>query len=108
MTIVPAMMSRRYSDVEEYRSLNGINPAFMCNHFMTCDSGYNFRDQNAALLPKCTAIRYGRKCFRYYGASACLDNVPSHIKCAPPLNSFKDLIRSWSGPSCSCVLCQAP
>ncbi len=80
--------------------LIGINPAFMCNHFTKRDSEYYFRDQ---LLPHL----YGRKSFRYYGAHI-WNNVPSHIKCAPTLKSFKDLIRSWSGLSCSCVLCKAP
>ncbi len=34
---------------------------------------------------------YGRKSFRYYGVHV-WNYIPSQIKCAPTLNSFKDLI----------------
>ncbi len=56
----------RASAVEVYKCLNGVNPAFMCNHFTKRDSEYNFRDQNPVLLPNFNSVTYGRKCFRYY------------------------------------------
>ncbi len=55
----------RASAVEVYKCLDGINPAFMCNRFTKRDSKYNFRDQNAVLLPNFNSVMYGRKSFRY-------------------------------------------
>ncbi len=69
----------------------------MCNNFTERVGEYNFRDQNAVLLPNFNSVKYGRKSFRCYGAHV-WNNVPSHMKrCAPTLNGFKDLIRSRSG-----------
>ncbi len=69
----------RASAVEVYKCLNGITPAW----------------------------RMEESLFRYYGAHVS-NNVPSHMKGSPTLKSFQELIRSWSGPSCSCVWCNAP
>ncbi len=83
----------RASAVEVYKCINGINPAFimfMYNHFTERDSQYNFRELNAVSLPNFTSITYEEKLLDTH----VWNNAPSHIKCAPTLNSFKDLIRS--------------
>ncbi len=92
---------------EVYKCLTEMSPSFMCNHFTKREIEYDLRDQNVVTLPNCKTVTYGRRSFRYCGAHV-WNSVPSHIRSAPTLESFKLMIKSWPGPSWDCVLCKAP
>ncbi len=57
------------------------------------ESEYDLRDQNAVTLPNFKTITYGRKYFRYCGAHV-WNSVLPHIRSAPTLKSFKEVIKS--------------
>ena len=92
---------------EVYKCLNEMSPSFMCNHFTKRESECDLRDQNVVTLPNFKTITYGKKSFRYCGAHV-WNSIPPHIRSAPTLETFKEMIKSWLGPSCDCVLCKVP
>ena len=47
---------------------------------------------------------YGLCSFHYHG-TLLWNSVPEEIKTAPNLNTFKKLIKNWSGTACKCNLC---
>ena len=73
------IMTLRYLAIEVYKCVNGLNP-------------------------KVSPTSHGLKSLKNYGAKI-WNLLPESCKGTISLCEFKDLIKSWNGPKCSCSVC---
>ena len=90
---------------EMYKAINGHSPSYICNLIKERNSQYDFRQSQNVQIPRPNTTKYGKQSFRYFG-SHLWNNLPIHIKQSNDVNSFKRLIKTWSGPSCKCNYCK--
>lgn len=89
---------------EVFKSLKGLNPKFMNDMFEEKEIPYNLRDQHLLVQPKFKKITYGKNTFKYFG-SHLWNLLPNDLKGCTSLDSFKDMISTWEGPNCQCLMC---
>jgi hypothetical protein len=92
------------SDV--FKSLHNLNPSFMNEMFEMKNLTYDLRDSNILFQPKFKKITYGKNTFKYYGAHI-WNVLPNNIKTCTDIVKFKSLLKTWEGPKCQCVMCNA-
>ena len=90
---------------EMYKTKNGLNPAFMREIFCQQESQHNLRNSNDFSLPRIKTVTYGSETIRFRGPQVWA-TVPQFSKDSASLTEFKNKIKSWSGESCHCRLCQ--
>ena len=81
-----------------------------CLRLTYCDkkSSYeelNFRHRSDFIVPFARTVYHGTKTISYLGPKI-WDIVPSELKKAQSLNSFKKSIRKWAPDNCPCRLCK--
>ena len=77
--------------------------SYLSTIFEMSQSPYDMRDKSRLVQPKVNSTSYGLKSFKYYG-SHIWNLLPMHIKSAMSLPEFKELLTTWSGPTCKCSL----
>ena len=89
---------------EVFKTLNDLNPSFMKEVF----TQNSIRDDTRLkLLVKTQRTkRYGTDSLRSLGPKI-WNNLPTEIRGAENLSTFKRLINTWSGPECACRVCSA-
>ena len=65
---------------------------------------YDFRDTSILERSKSNTTKYGLKSFRNYGAKI-WNLLPNNCKSVVSLGDFKNIIKSWNGPSYKCPVC---
>ena len=96
----------QYLMTEIYKTNNGLNQAFMREICCEQESQYNLRrNSNDFSLPRIKTVTYGSETIRFRGPQVWA-TVPKFIKDSTSLTEFKNNIKSWSGESCHCRLCQ--
>ena len=65
---------------------------------------YNLRRNKLNVVPAVNTSHYGTQSFRYF-SSHLWNQIPDQMKSANTINRFKQLLFSWSGPSCQCKYC---
>jgi exonuclease III len=91
---------------EVFKSLHDLNPTFMKKMFKVKDISYDLRASNILWQPKFNMITYGKNTFNYYG-SHIWNLLPNDLKKCTSLDNFKSLLRTWDGPHCQCMMCDA-
>ena len=94
-----------YLMTEMYKTKNDLNPAFMREIFCQHESQYNLKNSNNFSLPRIKTVTYGSETIRFRGPQVWA-TFPQFIKDSASLTEFKNKIKSWSGESCHCRLCQ--
>ena len=89
---------------EVYKTLNNLNPDFMKEMIVPKENVYGLRDDHKVIVPPYNKIRYGKNTFSYFG-SHIWNLLPNETKSAVSINSFKSMLKSWEGPTCSCSAC---
>ena len=84
--------------------VNKLNPEYLNEMFTTKKCQYNLRDTSILERFKSNTTRYGLKSFRNYGAKI-WNLLPNNCNSAVSLDDFKNMIKSWNGPSCKCPVC---
>ena len=87
--------------IELFKILEGMTPNYLCELFVKADTPNGTRDKCKLMQPLKRTSTYGLRSSQYYGAHV-WNILPINIKTAQSLHEFKSLIRSWSGPTCSC------
>ena len=89
---------------EVFKTLNDLNPSFMKEVF----TQNSIRDDTRLkLLVKTQRTkRYGTDSLRSLGPKI-WNNLPTEIRGAENLSTFKRLINTWSGAECACRVCSA-
>ena len=54
--------------------------------------------------PLVRTVTYGIKSLRYFGAKL-WNNLPADLKSACSLADFKEILKTWTGPTCACEVC---
>ncbi len=67
---------------------------------------YDFRDSHILYQQMFKKITYGKNTFKYYG-SHIWNLLANDLKKPTNISSFKDLIKTWEGPQCQCLMCGA-
>ena len=98
------MMTLRLLAIEVFKCVNELNPKYMNEMFTIKKCPYNFRNTSILERSKSNTTRYGLKSFRNYGAKI-WNLLPNNCKSAVLLGDFKNMIKSWHGPSCKCPVC---
>ena len=98
------IMALRYLAIEVYKCVNGLNPKYLNDIFTIKKCKYDLRDDSLINRNKVSTTSHGLKSFKDYGAKI-WNLPPESCKGAISLREFKDLIKSWNGPKCSCSVC---
>ena len=69
------------------------------------ENHYNFRNYNGFRLPFARTVYHSTESISYLGPKV-WDIVPTELKNAQSLNSFKRSIRRWMPNNCPCRLCK--
>ena len=67
-------------------------------------SYHSTRRPSNLFIPQVNQTTFGLRSFRYQG-TLLWNSLPEETKTAPNLNTFKKLIKNWSGPACKCNFC---
>ena len=98
------IMALRYLAIEVYKCVNGLNPKYLNDIFTIKKCKYDLRDDSLINTNKVSTTNHGLKSFKDYGPKI-WNLLPESCKGATSLGEFKDLIKSWNGPKCSCSVC---
>ena len=66
---------------------------------------HHFHDTSILERPKSNTTKYWLKSLRNYGAKT-WNLLPNNCKSVVSLGDFKNIIKSWNGPSCKCPVCR--
>ena len=89
---------------EKYKALNHMGPVYMNNLIIPNQSNYSTGRPLNLFMPRVNQMTYGLHSFRYQG-TLLWNCLPEEIKTAANLNTFRKLIKNWSGPACKCNFC---
>ena len=92
---------------QNYKTLNQQNPGFMSNIFKLSSSNRVTRKDSVLNLQieRPNQANFDEESLRAL-ESDIWNNLPSHIKFAKSLSTFKNLIKFWNSVSCQCDLCK--
>ena len=90
--------------IKIFKILNEFAPSYLLTIFEMSQSQYDMRDKSRLVQPKVNSTLYGLESFQYYG-SHIWNLLPMHIKSAISLPEFKELLITWSRPTCKYSLC---
>ena len=86
--------------IEVFKTLHDLNPVFMKDIFIK-----NTRSEsNKLYVQSHKAKTYGEKSLRILGPKI-WNALPDNIKNSTSLAIFKNLIKTWAGPICTCNMC---
>ena len=89
-----------------YKIINNIAPEIVCEIlYLDNPSRYNLRLNSEFQTFNPRTVRYGTESLTFL-ASKIWQLIPSDIKCAPTLESFKNKIKLWQTKDCPCRLCE--
>ena len=98
------IMTLRLLAGDVFKCVNKLNPVYLNEMFTIKKCPYDFRDTSVLERSKSNTTRYGLKSFRNYGAKI-WNLLPNNCNTAVSLGNFKNMIKSWNGPSCKCPVC---
>ena len=86
--------------IEIFKTLHDLNPSFMKNIFIK-----NTRSEsNKLYVQSHKAKTYGERSLRTLGPEI-WNALPDDIRNETSIDTFKNLIKTWTGPSCTCNMC---
>ena len=93
--------------VEIFKTLNNLNPSFMIEIFSLKQMDKPVRKKYELNLdiPSYNQVTFGREALTFFGPKR-WNSLPSHIKSAENLVSFKTMIKFWNGETYSCKICR--
>ena len=96
----------RFLCIEIYKTINDLNPEYMKDIFIRQDTIRQRRKQNENNLkvPRKNTVKFGANSLSSLGPKI-WNSLPSHIKNAKNLDTFKTLIKVWDGIKCKCNFC---
>ncbi len=96
--------------IEIFKTLKNLNPDYMKEIFTKNENPYRLRDnsrhENDLVNSKYKAFTYGECSLKNLGPKI-WNALPTVFKCANSLFTFKQLMKTWDGPNCTCEMCKA-
>ena len=65
---------------------------------------YDLRDNSLLERPAARLTNFGLKSFKSYGAKI-WNLLPAPYKMGVSFDTYKNMIKTWSGPTCKCSVC---
>ena len=93
----------RFLAIEIFKTINNLNPSFMKEIF-TLNTKRDV-SRNKLVVKTQSTKRYGTDTLRSLGPKI-WNCLPTDLKNSVSLNTFKILIKTWSGPNCRCSNCR--
>ena len=90
--------------MEMFKCINKLNPMFLNDIVIEKRMCKDFRDPSIMKIPKFNKIKYGKKTFSYYGPHI-WNQLPVILKDNLDFMTFKKLLSTWNGPTCTCNCC---
>ena len=97
-------MTLRCMAIEVYKCVNNMNPQYLNEMFTLKKCTYHVRDNSLLERPAVRLTSYGLKSFKSYGAKI-WNLLPATHKLGVSFDTFKNMIKTWSGPTCKCSVC---
>ena len=91
--------------IEIFKTLKNLNPSFMHNIFSFRTSNYSLRNPNNLNHFRPNQVTFGSNSLSAMGPQI-WNCLPNELKSAESLNSFKNIIKQWDGPTCKCNACK--
>ena len=93
---------------EVYKSVHKLNPPYIQEIYKTKTTitHRRLRGQNNLHIPRVNSTTYGLNSSAYQGAKI-WNGLSQDLKSAISLDSFKRLLRTWTGESCRCAFCRS-
>ncbi len=92
---------------EVFKCIHNDAPQYMCNMFNLQDKSiHNTKSVKALVQSHYNKVKMGFKTFVNYSTHL-WNKLPSNIRASSDLDSFKQMINTWYGPSCKCYLCKS-
>ena len=91
--------------LETFKCINNIAPPYIRNLVNVKQSTYSLRYENTLHMPSVRTTTYGQKSFRFEAARV-WNGLPNNLRKVSNFREFERLIRTWTGPSCSCAVCR--
>ena len=90
---------------EIYKTANDLNAPYMKELFIPRNSTYALRGSQNLSVPRVNQTTYGLKSIRYQGPKI-WNSLPADFHKASSLDEFKNLMKTWNGPTCNCNFCK--
>ena len=90
--------------IEVYKCGNNTNPQYLNEMFTLKKCRCDLRDNSLQERPAARLTNYGFKSFKSYGAKI-WNLLPATYKMGASFDTFKNMIKTWSGPTCKCSVC---
>jgi len=91
--------------IEMFKVKNKLSPPLIQNLFSEQDNRHALRNNRCFEMPNARTVRYGTDTIRYRGPKT-WEMLPTQLKEAKSLASFKLQIKTWKPQGCSCRLCK--
>jgi hypothetical protein len=91
--------------IETYKCLYRLSPPYLHDLVEFKQSTYTLRNSNTILVPKVRTTTYGKKSFRFEAARV-WNNLPNHVRTCDNYKEFTRMIQTWTGQTCTCVMCK--
>ena len=96
--------------IEIFKTLTNLNPDYMKDIFIKNENPHDLRDnsrhENDLENQSFKAFTYGECSLRVLGPNI-WNALPTELKNAKSLVTFKKLMKTWDGPRCTCKMCKA-
>ena len=96
---------QRAFSIQIFKTVNKPSPPFIAENIQITDLCYSLRNPNDLAHIRPNQTTFGSKSLLSIGRQI-LNNLPSEMKSAENLKTFKRLIKYWDGLSCRCSACQ--
>ena len=90
--------------IEVFKCIHGYNPEFLNDLLNVKQLNHELRNPYVLDIPRFKRMTYGKNSFAYYGPHV-WNLIPNKYKQTIDLKQFKDLLKTWDGPNCSCKIC---
>ena len=90
--------------IEVYKVLNGLSPEFLCSLFSIKSNEYDMRCKYVLDIKPYDTKKYGFHSVRYQGG-VLWNDLEETYKDVEVFSSFKNMIKKWPGPKCTCGFC---
>ena len=90
---------------ETFKAINNLSPSYTKELLRFRNSRYPTRNTNADIyVPTFNQVKFGKRSFTYE-APVLWNSLPNEIRTVDNFSVFKELMKTWNGPSCRCTIC---
>ena len=90
---------------ETFKAINNLSPSYTKELLRFRNARYPTRNTNVDIyVPRVNQVKFGKRSFTYE-APVLWNSLPNEIRTVDNFSVFKELMKTWNGPSCRCTMC---